>query len=91
MKNQKTVLSLLGGTLLGFTLAFGLGAADKAADKQASPVKKEFSHLQVVSYPNGGTGFFDSATATIYVYDADLKNCYMTRQIATLGEPLVWP
>lgn len=87
MKNQKTVLSLIGGTLLGFTLAFCLGAADKAAP----PAKKDFSHLQVVSYPNGGTGFFDSQTATIYVYDADLKNCYMTRQMVTLGDPLVWP
>lgn len=85
--NRNTTLALLGGALLGFAAAFCLGAAEK----EKEPVRKGWSHVQVIAYPNGGTGFFDADSGTMYVYDADLRSCYMTRQLTSLGDRTVRP
>ena len=85
MKNKNTLLTFAGGILLGLTLALCLGAGENEAAKKDSPP------WQVVSYPNGGTGFFDPVTSTIYVYDSELKKCYMVKRIHQLGAPAVSP
>ncbi len=95
MKNQNAGLMFLGGTLLGIALTLCLGAATKdspakntAPTETVTKVEKTPAPIQVVSYPNGATGFFNPENSTIYLYDANLRNCYMTRHIAKLGEPL---
>jgi len=94
MKNAKIGWVFVSGVLLGVAATLCVGASGKDTPSKITNEtgpKKDLSHVQVVSYPNGGTGFFDPETATIYVYSSDLKNCYMTRQITSLGEPLIEP
>ena len=86
MKTKNAGLLFGTGALFGLCAALCLGAVEKK-DVPA----KDWSRLKVVSYPNGGTGFFDSDTGTIYVYDADLTRCYLIRQIGNLGQPLRRP
>ena len=83
MKTQKSGVVFVGGLLLGLTLAFGLGAGEKSKE----PPRKDFSQLKITAYPNGGTAVFDPDTGTFYVYDSNLQDCYLIRQITTLGEP----
>ena len=73
------------GAIFGLGISLCLGAVEKQA---AAP---DWSRLKVVSYPNGGTGFFDPDSGTIYVYDADLARCYLVRKIGSLGAPLRHP
>ena len=82
MKTKPMALMLVCGALLGFACAVGLGAVEKTNDAP----KKDWSHLQMVAYPNGATGFFDPSSGTVYVYDVELRNCYMVRQLVNLGE-----
>ncbi len=72
------------GALFGISIALCVGAADKSSD---SP-KNDRSRLQVVSYAGGGTGIFDPDAGRLYLYDANLVNCYAIRDITTLGEPM---
>jgi len=74
------------GALFGLCVALTLGAAERN-----EPPPKDWSRLKVVSYPNGGTGFFDPDTATIYVYDSDLSRCYLIRKMGNLGQPMFRP
>ena len=74
------------GAIVGLSIALCLGAVDKPA----SP-GPDWSRLKVVSYPNGGTGFFDPDTGTIYVYDSSLARCYLVRKIGNLGAPMRQP
>ncbi|TAL00915.1 MAG: hypothetical protein EPO07_09075 [Verrucomicrobia bacterium] len=85
--NQQTTLALTAGALLGFAAAVGLGAAEKGKET----AKKDWSRVQVIAYPNGGTGFFDPDSGTMYVYDSDLRGCYLIRQVVNLGDPTVRP
>ena len=80
------------GWLFGFGASFGLSVALclGAVDKPA-PATVDWSRLKVVSYPNGGTGFFDPDTGTIYVYDSGLARCYLIRKIGNLGAPMLRP
>ena len=87
MKKQNSVWMFACGTLLGICLTLCLAAAEK---ETASP-KQDWSRLKLTTYPGGATGFFDPATGKLYLYDADLKKCYLTRQLTTLGEPLSQP
>lgn len=73
------------GAIFGLSIALCLGAVEK------QPVAADWSRLKVVSYPNGGTGFFDPDTGTIYVYNSDLTRCYLVRKLGTLGQPMFRP
>jgi hypothetical protein len=74
------------GAIFGLAMALCLGAVDKQ-----TPTPPDWSRLKVVSYPNGGTGFFNPDTGTIYVYDSDLSRCYLIRKIGNLGAPMRRP
>jgi hypothetical protein len=87
MKKQNSILAFACGALLGVGLMLCIGAAEK----ETAPPKKDWSRLHLVTYPSGTTGFFDSATGMLYLYDADLRNCYLTRQLTALGAPLSRP
>jgi len=54
----------------------------------ADAPRSEWARLKLVAYPNGATGFFDPDTGIVYVYDSDLRNCYLIRQLQTLGKPM---
>lgn len=49
---------------------------------------QNFNQVQVISYASGMTGFFDSQTGRLYVYDSNMENCLFIRQINELGNPL---
>lgn len=85
MKKRKAGWLFTGGALSGLAIALSLGAVEKSKEVP----KKNWSQLKIVAYPNGGTGVFDPDTATMYVYDSDLRTCYLIRQITTLGQPMV--
>ena len=87
MKKRNAGWLFTGGTIFGLVIALCLGAVEKAKE----PTKKDLSQLKFVAYPNGGTGVFDPETATMYVYDSDLRGCYLVRQITTLGQPMIRP
>ena len=57
------------------------------AQDNAKP-KQDWSKLQVVTYSSGLTGFFDPDTGKLFVYDSNLENCVIVRQITQLGEPM---
>jgi hypothetical protein len=88
MKKQKTSVIFASGLVLGLAVAFCLGAGESSTTTTTpQPPKKDWSHLQFWGYPNG-TGIFDPSTGTIYVYDGQLRDCYIVRRITTLGNPL---
>ena len=91
MKTKNTSFIFACGALLGLSLALCLGAVEKTKTAAPEPAKKDWSKLKFVAYPNGGTGIFDPDSGTIYVYDSDLQNCYLVRQITTLGERTTKP
>ena len=73
------------GAMFGLSVALCLGAVDKQA---AQP---DWSRLKLVAYPNGGTGFFDPDSGTMYVYSSDLTRCYLVRKLNSLGAPMRRP
>ena len=81
-------LTLACGGLLGFAAALGLGAG---GEKPKADPPKNWSKVQVVTYPSGVTGFFDGNTGTLYLYDLDLNRCTLARRISSLGDPLLRP
>lgn len=85
MKKRNAGWLFGGGAIFGLSIALCLGAVEKQAPST------DWSGLKVVSYPNGGTGFFDPATGTIYVYDSDLSRCYLIRKMGALGQPMRRP
>jgi hypothetical protein len=97
MKTLKAGWLFTGGALLGLSIALCTGAGVRTnAILKASPMAATtetqpaaWSRLKVVAYPNGATGFFDTETGIMYVYDADLRNCYLMRQLKSLGDPLL--
>jgi hypothetical protein len=80
MKTKNAVGLVIGGMLLGACITLCLGAAEDS--------KKETARLQIVTYPAGTTGIFDPDTGRIYLYDVNIANCFMIREIATLGGPM---
>jgi len=48
----------------------------------------DWAYIKVISYESGVTGFFDSHTGTMYMYDSNMQNCYAVRQIIKLGDPM---
>jgi hypothetical protein len=87
MTIRQNTLAFVGGVLLGFIAAVSLGAADKGKD----PTKKDWSRIRPITYPNGATGLFDTDSGTIYLYDSDLRSCYLVRQLTRLGDPMIRP
>lgn len=53
-----------------------------------TPGAAKWEHVQVVTYPSGLTGFFDTTSGRLFVYGADLKTPFMISEVQTLGEPL---
>ena len=71
------------GLAVGLAVALCLGAAENST----SPSKPDWSRLKLWGYPNA-TGIFDPDTGKIYVYDGELRNCFMVRQLGVLGNRL---
>lgn len=46
----------------------------------------DFSKVQTVAV-EGGVGFFDSATGTMYTYDSSLTQCVSIKKLKNLGQP----
>jgi hypothetical protein len=85
MKSRNAILSFLGGLFLGIVLAVGFGASGQS---QAPAVPaKDWSHVTMLTYPSGLTGFFDQTTGRIYMYDTSSDNCVMIRELTALGSP----
>jgi hypothetical protein len=57
-----------------------------AADKGVTP--GDWAHVQVVTYASGLTGFFDTRSGTLYLYDSNLDKAVFIRRISELGAPL---
>ena len=87
MKKPNSIWIFTCGALLGVCLMLCLGAAEK----EVAPVKKEPAPVQIVTYASGVTGFFDPNSRKLYLYDVDLKNCYLTLQFNSLGAPTSRP
>ena len=57
---------------------------------------EKYSAAQPVGFPNvmpfvtpsGLVGLFDQKDGKMYLYDANLEECFMISQVNTLGEPL---
>ncbi|MCU0784182.1 MAG: hypothetical protein MUF81_09095 [Verrucomicrobia bacterium] len=96
MKTFKAGWLFAGGALFGLSIALCVGAGTKTntppkAPPMAAPTEAQkyaWAHIKLVGYPNGGTGFFDEETGIIYVYDAQLRHCYLMRQVKVLGDPM---
>jgi len=48
----------------------------------------DWSGVQVVAYQNGVTGFFDTNTGTLFLYDVSVSRPILIRQIDQLGRPM---
>jgi len=83
MKKHKAGLIFVSGLAAGLGIALCLGAVEKPNE----PPKNDWSRLKMWGYPNG-TGIFDPSNGVIYVYDAELRNCFLARRIVALGLPL---
>ena len=86
MKTPKTIITFVGGALLGAFLAVGFGTSGQSPPAPAPA--RNWGHVTVMTYPSGVTGVFDSNTGRIYMYDINLENCYQIRELTTLGEPM---
>ena len=53
------------------------------------PLKGKFENLQIFSYTSGLTGIYDLDDKTLYIYDSNLKKCFLKRRIDKLGDDLV--
>jgi hypothetical protein len=89
MKTPNTSWVFACGAVFGLSLALSVAAVTKtnATPTSDSPTT-QWAHLKVLAYPNGGTGFFDPDSGTIYVYDPQMRNCYLVRQLKVLGRPM---
>ncbi|NLF40520.1 hypothetical protein GX586_13835 [bacterium] len=82
MNRQSLIIAALALSLVMLSIAlFSLPA--RAAENAGQP-----SHVLVFTYASGLTGFLDQNTGKIYVYDANLKNCVLTRKMRDLGQPM---
>lgn len=81
---KKGIVALVVGLLLVVGVCVTVALAQ---DKQDT--KKDWSRLKVVTYSSGLTGFFDPDSGKLYIYDANMENCFIVRQLVKLGDPLV--
>lgn len=57
------------------------------AQTGSAPAPK-FDHLRFIAYPNGFTGVFDTTDGMFYLYDTNLLNAPIARQLTKPGEPM---
>jgi hypothetical protein len=82
-KNSLAAWAVIGLVALAVVLQFGgAGTAQGTGDDPPS------APLQIVSYADGRTGFFDPSTQRLYLYGADVRTPLMVVEVATLGQPL---
>ena len=84
MKGKVLGISLAAVVLLAALALLWPGAVVRA--QPAAPM--DWSNVQVVTYGNGVTGFFDRNTGTLFLYDGQLRRPVLIRQIDVLGRPL---
>ncbi|HUT89517.1 MAG TPA: hypothetical protein VMY37_08480 [Thermoguttaceae bacterium] len=84
MWTRTTAASVLIGALL-VTLALVPFLGTSTAAEKAEP---DWSQLRIVTYSSGLTGFFDPQSGKLYVYDANVEQCFMIRQLDELGKPM---
>jgi hypothetical protein len=53
----------------------------------SAPAPK-FDHLRFFTYSNGATGVFDTTDGMLYLYDTNLLNAPIARQLVKPGEPM---
>ena len=82
MKKRNAAWLFVCGAISGLVLAVCLGAAERETPKT------DWSRLKVLSYSSGFTGFFDPDTGRLYLYDVNLEQCQVIREITKLGEPM---
>ncbi len=82
---RKIVAVVVMCAIVGLAVAI---AVPRILAKDNTGTKQNWSGLKMVTYYSGLTGFFDSDTGRFYLYDANLENCVIIRQITALGEPM---
>ena len=87
---RTTVRAMLLSVLIALLLlaAVDLLPRRPAHAQQQAEAKKSWSHVQVVTYASGLTGFFDTKTGRLYLYDANVEQPFIIREIDELGKPL---
>lgn len=60
----------------------------RSAVPAQQPAQKSWPHIQIVAYASGLTGFFDTKIGRLYLYDANLDQPAIIREIDELGKPL---
>ena len=60
----------------------------KRSTATAKQPAEKWSHVQVVTYASGLTGFFDTRTGKLFLYDANLDEAVFIREIDELGKRL---
>ena len=53
------------------------------------PLRGKLENLQIFSYASGLTGIYDRDDKMLYIYDSNLKKCFLKRKIDKLGEDLM--
>ena len=84
MWTRTTTVSVLIGALI-VTLALVPFLGTSTAAEQAEP---DWSRLKIVAYSSGMTGFFDPQSGKLYIYDANVEQCFIIRQLDELGKPM---
>ena len=84
MLNRRNTILLVAVALCALAVGTFIGGS-RADDKPP----KNFQFVQMVTYPTGMTGFFDTSNGAIYVYDSNWDKCVYMRQLKKLGEPMI--
>ena len=84
MEKKSRVVAV--GLILAIALSVILCSSSSLKARQETT--KDWSRLTVISYASGLTGFFDPKTGRVYLYDSNLENCFLIRQLTELGEPM---
>ncbi len=85
--NEMRKRSWIAAVALVFAVALSVILCSSSSLKAQEKTAKDWSHVTVVSYPSGLTGFFDAKTGKLYLYDSNLENCFVIRQLTELGQP----
>lgn len=84
---QTSSAKLLSTLIVCSTLAF-LFLSPRSSGNAQPAAQKSWSHVHVVAYASGLTGFFDTKAGRLYLYDANLEQPLIIREIDELGKPL---
>jgi hypothetical protein len=83
MLNRRNLILLTAVAICALVIGTFIGGS-RAEEK----TPKDFKSLQVIAYPTGMTGFFDTRTGALYVYDSNWEECVYKRQLTKLGDPM---